>query len=93
MAEHKYAPWIVIKNALIDKFSGWCEERGTEGDPRDMIEFLYQEGFIQGRQWLKFIDSIDCPMFWFNELRYMEPMREGYIPPKALIGPIKRGVE
>ena len=91
MSNHKRAPWIVIKNALEDKFEGWIDERkNTDPDFSDVIEFMYQQGFINGKKWLEFIDSIEYPMFWWQELRFMEPMREGYIPPKAFIGPIKR---
>ena len=90
MNNHKSAPWIVIKNALSDEFEGWLDYRKDEPNVMDVFEFMYQQGFVQGKKWLEFIDSIEYSPYWWNDLRFMEPMREGYIPPKAMIGPIKR---
>ena len=84
MGKHTGAPWIIIKNNIADDFSEWCEDVHAMGTVQDVVEFLYQKGYIKGKKWLKYIDSIEVPMFWFTEV--MEPMREGFIPPKAWIG-------
>lgn len=87
--KHKYVPWIVAKNDLMEHFEKWRRARDAYGDARDMIEFLYQEGYIQGKAWLEYLDDIQYPITWIHDIKYMEPMREGYIPPKSFVGPIK----
>ena len=84
MARHRGAPLYMIKNQLMNDFEKWCNERTERMTPINMIEFLIQENLIQGKQFLKYCDEIEIRPMW--GLNYVEPKREGFIPPQAWIG-------
>ena len=68
-------------------FAAWIEECSftRKHNAKDMIEFLYQKGFINGKKWNKYINNIAEGnkrfLFWVN----YEPMEEGKIPPDAWV--------
>lgn len=91
---HKQVRWFRVKNRLELELDRWRVQVGIrrgELTPRDVIEFMFQRGFIKGKKWLEFIDSIPDEVVggkWTPDPA-REPLREGYIPPDAWIGPKK----
>lgn len=79
--------WGQAKQELMRKFEVWIAEcpHTRKSDPKDMIEFLYQEGFIRGKDWKKFKNEVaernKGSLFYKN----YEPMREGFITPDSWV--------
>lgn len=82
---HRGAPLYKIKDQLEQDFGLWCKENEAEETTRNMIEFLIQKNFIQGKEFLEYCDNIKLE-FFTGMVGCMEPMQEGFIPPKAWIG-------
>ena len=82
--KHRGAPLNLIKQQIMKDFTDWCDKRQTQRSATNMIEFLYQQGFIQGKAFLDYCDNVPVPRFAF--LEPVEPLREGFIPPRAWIG-------
>ena len=92
---HKRVRWYKVKDRLELELDRWRVQAHIKKDeltPRDVIEFLYQRGFIKGKKWLEFIDSIPDDNIingrWQPDSP-REPLRDGYIPPDTWIGPKK----
>ena len=83
MAYHRGAPLWRIKNALMDDFAGWCTKVKAEQTPENMIEFLMQKWFIQGKKFLEYCDNVEIP---FPPEFCPQRIREGFIHPKEWIG-------
>ena len=86
---HRGAPLYRIKNQIEQDFGAWCMGNKEEVTPRNLIEWLVQKNFLQGREFLEYCDSVPLPMFgsWNIELCCSKDMlREGLIPPDAWIG-------
>ena len=90
---HEYVPLFFLKHTVIHDFEKWCDE--VDGDPsslEDFFEYLIQRDFIQGKRFLDYIDDIshvherDYNSIWFG-LDHIQPLREGFLPPKTWIGP------
>ena len=84
MAKHRGAPLRMFKRQLMEDFEKWCAERSVRMTPMNMIEFLFQEGFIQGKTFLGYCDRINLERY--TDFSYAEPLREGFIPPESWIG-------
>lgn len=80
---HRGAPLKLVKLTLVDHFAVWCKARNAYQSLENMIEFLYQQGFIQGKRFLEYVDDIPISISWRD---YSEPLREGFIPPESWIG-------
>ena len=87
---HRGAPLKLIKLVLHDDFSQWCKEVKTVESFENIIEFLIQKNFIQGKEFLEYCDSIPVSPTWFLEVENMDFLREGFIPWKAWIG-VRKG--
>lgn len=86
---HRGAPLYRLKNQLEQDFRAWCMERKAEKTTRNMIEFLLQKNFIQGREFLEYCDNIPLSIFgdrWDPKLSTMDGLREGFIIPDTWIG-------
>ena len=84
--EHRHVRWGYAKHRLMKDFIEWIKDCDftRENTPKDMIEFLYQKGFIKGKKWKAYIDSISEEQkngFW---IKY-EPLCEGKIPPDTWV--------
>ena len=86
--EHRGAELWLIKEELAKEYREWCEEWKCKADqPENMIEYLIQKRFIQGKAWLEWIDNMPRPnLMEMLKRSSLQFMREGFIPPKALIG-------
>lgn len=85
---HKRVRLFFLKHHFQKAFEEWCNVRMIYAyTEADVLEFMLQKGFIQGKKWLKWIDSLpdEQPSDRWNIRR--EALREGFIPPDALIGP------
>ena len=83
MAKHRGAPLWKIKKALMKDLGDWCEAVKTQQTPENMIEFLMQKWFIQGKRFLDYCDGIEI-QFPFEHCPQM--MREGFMIPSEWIG-------
>ena len=83
--KHRGAPLNLIKQQIMKDFTDWCDKVHTQKSATNMIEFLYQQGFIQGKAFLDYCDNVPIPRFYFM-MEQVEPLREGFIPPRAWIG-------
>lgn len=86
--KHIGAPLWLIKQELALEYINWCKDVRCNAElPENMIEFLIQKVFIQGKQWLEWIDNMNRPgMIEMLEKSGLQPLREGFIPPKSIIG-------
>lgn len=86
MIDHKHIPWGKAKQELLKSFKAWIDEcpHTRRDTTKDMIEFLYQMGFIGGKKWRTYIDSVSMPSGFVQWIPH-EPLEEGKIPPDALI--------
>lgn len=84
--EHRHIRWGRAKQKLMDDFKSWIAEcdHTRENTPKDMIEFLYQKGFIKGKKWRAYIDNIAEKDSRYCFIRY-EPLCEGKIPPDTWV--------
>lgn len=76
-----------VKRNLAKEFEKWCNERLILAYTiDDVVEFLMQKGFIQGKKWLDYIDSLPeiTPHEYLTTRR--EALRDGFIDPESLIG-------
>lgn len=88
MAHHRGAALWRIKKQLVKDFHVWCDEREVK-DPTeaDVIEYLLQKNFIQGKDWLEYIDNMPSIGLVEGMLESCQQfLREGYIPPNTVIG-------
>ena len=85
MAEHKRVPIRLLKLCMIDSFAVWCKERNARQTPENMIEFLLQMGFIQGKRFREYIDDITVLPCWQDIQCYSEPLIEGFYTPDTWI--------
>lgn len=85
MTDHKRVPLQLLKLNLIDDFAAWCKARNTRQTAENMIEYLMQKGFIQGKRFREYIDGITIMPGWYDMQGYAEPLREGFIPPDTWI--------
>ena len=78
----KSVKWHLLKSWTILSFNEWCfKGKHNHKDPKDLLEYLMQQGFLKGKEWRKFID--DVPDHWLmcvDNVCMREPLREGYIP-------------
>ena len=81
--EHRRIRWGWAKIILVKDFHEWIKEceQTRRGTPMDMIEFLYQKGFIGGKKWREYIDSIADK----KNMSFMLALEEGKIPPDCMI--------
>lgn len=84
--EGKRVRWAFAKQELMKDFSEWISECDftRENNPKDMIEFLYQKGFIKGKKWRNYIGKLADKQingFWIM----YEPLCEGKIPPNTWV--------
>ena len=87
MSKHTGTKWWNAKSCLTFEFGRWCKKLNVEQSPENMIEFLYQKGFIQGRKWLNYLDGAECPLRRFlDSLPLKSKMIEGFIPGNTWIG-------
>ena len=86
--EHRGAQLWLIKETLAREYREWCKEWECKAEnPENMIEFLIQKGFIQGKKWLEWIDNMPRPeLMEMLQKSRLHGMREGFIPPKTTIG-------
>ena len=86
MNEHKRIPLHLLKLELIDSFAVWCKARNVKQTNENLIEFLIQKRFIQGKHFRKYIDSVTVMPSWYDiQEIHPEPLREGFIPPDTWI--------
>lgn len=86
MADHERVPLRLLKLCLIDNFAVWCKARNTRQTPENMIEFMVQKGFVQGKRFREYIDSITVLPSWQDIQEYHpEPLKEGFLPPDTWI--------
>ena len=78
-----HVPLKLIKPALIEDFDKWCNERDVDQSNENMIEFLLQKNFIQGKPFRDYIDGI--PVTWERFMEIREPLQEGFYPPNTMI--------
>ena len=85
--ERRKIKWAQAKQELMKDFDRWIKEcEHTRRDtPKDMIEFLYQKGYIRGKDWHKFIDSVAEGNRGSLFFIHYEPMLEGFIPPDTYV--------
>ena len=83
--EHRRIRWGLAKLILVEEFHAWINEckHSRKDTPMDMIEFLYQKGFIKGKKWREYIDS-NADKKYYMTMRIM-PLEEGKIPPDCMI--------
>lgn len=78
--------WSQAKQELMKDFDLWVKECDTrESTPVNMIEFLYQRGYIKGKKWRDFINKIAERNTSFVSWIRHEPLREGFIPPDTWV--------
>jgi len=84
--EKRRIKWAQAKQELMKDFQGWIEEcsHTRENIPKDMIEFLYQKGFIKGKKWREYINQI-AERNRFGFFIHYEALEEGKIPPDAWV--------
>lgn len=77
--KHEGRPLWLVKREIIRKFADWCTERKADKTNENLIEFLMQKGFIQGKKWLDNIDKMPHATFQERlEERWRYPLREGF---------------
>ena len=85
-------PLWQVESAIEEDYLKWLREcTGCEDtppiSPGDVFHFLYMKGFIKGKKFLDFIDSLPKLSMWqYMELGAMYPLREGHIPADTRIG-------
>ena len=85
--EHRHIRWCRAKKELMKDFDEWIREcaHTRKSTPQDMIEFLYQKGYIKGKKWREFIDRKAEEVKFGDWMTLREPMTEGRIPPDSMV--------
>ena len=86
---HRGAPLYRIKNQIEQDFRAWCAEWKAEPTTRNLIEFLIQKNFIQGKEFLDYCDQVPLPTFGYigmDKILSGEMLREGFMIPDDWIG-------
>ena len=94
MKEHRMVQWGRIKHELMKDFREWIKEcsHTRKEYPIDMIEYLFQMGYIKGKEWHKYIDEIAKKQDeeikngrWPMDRQMFLPMCEGKIDPNEWV--------
>ena len=86
-SEKRRIRWVQAKQELMKDFNTWIKECDYTRNsiPEDMIEFLFQKGYIKGKKWQKFINNVAEMNKEYRFFIHYEPLREGFIPPDTWI--------
>lgn len=90
MSKHQYVPLWMLKEHLTEDFIAWCVETpmASQFSIKDYTEWLIQNGFLQGKKWLDYIDTIQYTLREMLDGKHIHCLlTEGFIPQDAMIGP------
>jgi len=87
-------PLWFIKKCLTEEFENWvneCPDTRVPTITADVFEFLIQIGLLKGKYFNDYIDTLPELHFpEYLELGSLQPLREGYIPPRTWFGRNKK---
>lgn len=80
-----------IKENMRQEFDRWCNERCILAyTVDDVLEFMLQKGFVKGKKWLDWIDTLPVltPQRMFTMRRHA--LQDGFYPGDTLFGRKKK---